>query len=98
VKFYNLVTLNPNLKTKISPNIFLGTSVYVFQHFQQFLLCFTGIYNYVTGSDDLNSPFHVEMNIRNSKIQQECCRKITSYNSLVLSLRGRVGRNQSPVL
>jgi hypothetical protein len=61
--------LNPNLKTSISPNIpYFWTSVYVF-FFSIFInFYYTGIYNYVTGSDDLNSIFHVEMNIRNSKI------------------------------
>ena len=64
----NLATLNPNLKTRISPNVFLEVQFLFFWHFNNFYLYFTRIYNCVTGSDGLQSLFHVEMNIRNSKI------------------------------
>jgi hypothetical protein len=69
VNFYNLAKLNSNLKKKIHYRLtFSGSSVHVSGHFQRFLLYFTGSYNYVTESDGLKSLFHVEINIRNSKI------------------------------
>ena len=36
--------------------------------FQRFLLYFVRIYNWVTGSDGLNSLFHAETNPMNSKV------------------------------
>ena len=39
-----------------------------FWHFQRSVLYVTRMYNSVTGSDVLESLFHVEMNIKNSEI------------------------------
>ena len=69
VKIYNLATLNPDLKTKkmSSPNVFLEIQFLIFGIFNTFyyiLLESTIVYQ----SDSLKSLFHVEMNIRNSKI------------------------------
>jgi len=64
VNFYNLTTLNPNLKIKIllSFNIFLELQCVIFGIFSDFY------YNYVNESIGLKSLFYVEMNMRNSKI------------------------------
>jgi hypothetical protein len=48
----------------LSLKVFLKL-LFVFWHFQSFLIYFTGIYRCVTGSDVLKSLFHVEMDIRN---------------------------------
>ena len=61
--------LNPNLKMKLrlSPNIFLEIQFLffgIFNNFYYILLESTIVYL----SDRLKSLFHVEMNIRNSKI------------------------------
>ena len=71
MNFYNLATLNPNVKTKILYHLtfFWNFSKCFFGgDFQRFLLYFTRIYNCVIGSDGLKQIFRVEMNIRNSKI------------------------------
>ena len=70
MNFYNRAMLNPNLKTKICYHLifFLELQFVFFLHFLLFLLYFTSILNGVTGSDGLKLSFHVEMNIRNSKI------------------------------
>jgi len=82
VKIYNLATLNPDLKTKkmSSPNVFLEIQFLIFGIFNTFyyiLLESTIVYQ----SDSLKSLFHVEMNIRNSKIAVRMLyKKITLCN------------------
>jgi hypothetical protein len=69
VNYYNFAALNPNMKKKIRYQLtFFWNFISCFFTFSTILLYFTRICKCVTGSDGLKSRFHVELNIRNSKI------------------------------